>query len=104
MLELGPQEEPLHREAGREAAGRADLLVAVGERARWIAQGAVAAGLPEAAVLRAGSAEEAAELLGGRLAAGDVVLFKASRGIGLDRAVEALAADGNAGDHQASRG
>jgi UDP-N-acetylmuramoyl-tripeptide--D-alanyl-D-alanine ligase len=104
MLELGPEEESLHREAGREAAGRADLLVAVGERARWIAEGAVAAGLPEAAVIRAGSAGEAAELLGGRLAAGDVVLFKASRGIGLDRAVEALASDRDAGDPEASRG
>ncbi|MEX0881234.1 MAG: UDP-N-acetylmuramoyl-tripeptide--D-alanyl-D-alanine ligase [Thermoanaerobaculia bacterium] len=91
MLELGPEEERWHRAAGAEAAGRADLLVCVGERARWIGEGAVAAGLPKAAVFDAASAEEAAELLAGLLAAGDVALFKASRGIGLDRAVAKLA-------------
>ena len=41
MLELGPEEERLHREIGRQVAGRADLLVAVGERARWIGEGAI---------------------------------------------------------------
>jgi UDP-N-acetylmuramoyl-tripeptide--D-alanyl-D-alanine ligase len=91
MLELGPEEESLHREAGRAAARSAGLLVAVGERARWIAEGAVEAGLPASAVIPAASAEEAAEILAERLTSGDVVLLKASRGIGLDRTVEALA-------------
>jgi UDP-N-acetylmuramoyl-tripeptide--D-alanyl-D-alanine ligase len=90
MLELGPEEERLHRETGRAAARSAQLLVAVGERGRWIAAGAVEAGLPQDAVTPAATAEEAAELLAGRLRAGDVVLLKASRGIGLDRTVEAL--------------
>ncbi len=90
MLELGPEEERLHRETGGAAARSAQLLVAVGERARWIAAGAVEAGLPQDAVIAAATAEEAAELLAGRLGAGDVVLLKASRGIGLDRTVEAL--------------
>ena len=91
MLELGPEEERLHRETGRIAARNAEMLVAVGERARWIAGGAVEAGLPAAAVFPASTAEEAAAILSGRLSAGDVVLLKASRGIGLDRAVETLA-------------
>jgi UDP-N-acetylmuramoyl-tripeptide--D-alanyl-D-alanine ligase len=91
MLELGPEEERWHREAGRAVAGRADLLLAVGERARAIGAGAVEAGLPAAAVLHAGSADEAAELLSGILSEGDVALFKASRLIGLDRAVAVLA-------------
>ncbi len=90
MLELGPDEERWHREAGRAVFGRADLLVAVGPRARWIGEGAVEAGLPPAAVLRVDSAEDAAARLAEILAEGDVALFKASRGIGLDRAVEAL--------------
>ncbi len=91
MLELGPEEERWHREAGRAAAGRVDLLVCVGERARVLGEGAAEAGLPPSAIRRAGSAEEAARILAGTLADGDVALFKASRGIGLDRAVEALA-------------
>jgi UDP-N-acetylmuramoyl-tripeptide--D-alanyl-D-alanine ligase len=91
MLELGLEEERLHREAGRQVAGRADRLVVVGERARWIGGGAVAAGLPADAVTPVATAEEAAALLAGLLRAGDVVLLKASRGIGLDRTVETLA-------------
>ncbi len=94
MLELGPGEQDFHREAGRAAAGRVDLLLLVGERAPWIGEGAVEAGLAPDAVRRAASAEEAAALLAEHLAAGDVVLFKGSRGIGLDRAVGLLAEKG----------
>ncbi len=92
MLELGPEEERWHREAGRAVPGRADLLVCVGARARAIGEGAAEAGLPRDAIRHAGSADEAAMMLAAILAEGDVALFKASRGIGLDRAVEALAA------------
>jgi UDP-N-acetylmuramoyl-tripeptide--D-alanyl-D-alanine ligase len=90
MLELGPDEERWHREAGRHAAGRLDLLVGVGERARWIGEAAIAAGMPRTAVFFTATAEDAAALLASRLASGDVVLFKGSRGIGLDRAVAQL--------------
>ncbi len=91
MLELGPEEEAWHRAAGRDVPGRADLLVCVGARARWIGEAAVEAGLPKSAVLYAASAEDAAAALAGLLADGDVALFKASRGIGLERAVARLA-------------
>lgn len=91
MLELGPEEERFHLEAGRAVAGRADLLVCVGPRARALGEGAAQAGLARSAILYADSADEAARMLDGALAAGDVALFKASRGIGLDRAVDALA-------------
>jgi UDP-N-acetylmuramoyl-tripeptide--D-alanyl-D-alanine ligase len=90
MLELGPDEERLHREIGDRAARAADAIVAVGTRGRWIAEGASAAGA--ARVLTADDAEEAATVLERELAPGaaDVVLLKASRGIGLDRAVDLL--------------
>jgi len=91
MLQLGADEAEWHRDVGRLVPGRADRLICVGERARWIGEGAVEAGLAPAFVERAGDAVEAAELLAGSLEAGDVVLFKASRGVGLERAVEALA-------------
>jgi UDP-N-acetylmuramoyl-tripeptide--D-alanyl-D-alanine ligase len=94
MLELGSEEERFHREAGRGAAAGADLLLLVGERAAWIGQGAVEAGLAADAVRRVASAEEAAALLSENLASGDVVLFKGSRGVGLDRAVDLLAEKG----------
>jgi UDP-N-acetylmuramoyl-tripeptide--D-alanyl-D-alanine ligase len=90
MLELGPDEERWHREVGAAVVGRADLLVSVGPRGRLIGEGAIAAGLPESALRRTASPEEAAAHLAGILAAGDAVLFKASRGIGLERAVALL--------------
>jgi UDP-N-acetylmuramoyl-tripeptide--D-alanyl-D-alanine ligase len=90
MLELGPDEERLHREIGALAAGSADAIVAVGERGRWLAEGARAAGARRVAT--AEDAEEAASVLERELAPGigDLVLLKASRGIGLDRTVELL--------------
>jgi UDP-N-acetylmuramoyl-tripeptide--D-alanyl-D-alanine ligase len=94
MLQLGAGEEEWHRGIGRLVFGRADRLVAVGERARWIAEGAVEAGLAPAFVERVEDAAAAARLLAGSLEPGDVALFKASRGMGLERAVDALAEKG----------
>ncbi|MBW3612424.1 MAG: UDP-N-acetylmuramoyl-tripeptide--D-alanyl-D-alanine ligase [Chloroflexi bacterium] len=90
MLELGPQEEELHRSVGARAAGAVDGLVAVGERGRWIAEAAREAGLERVSL--AADAEEAATVLERDLAPGpgDLVLVKASRGIGLDRTVDLL--------------
>jgi UDP-N-acetylmuramoyl-tripeptide--D-alanyl-D-alanine ligase len=100
MLELGPDEERLHREVGTLAASVVDGLVTVGARGRWIAAAARAAGL--ARVSEAADAEEAAEVVDRDLAPrpGDLLLVKASRGIALDRTVELLAASpGAAGGH-----
>ena len=94
MLELGPEDRWWHRETGRYAVGRADRLVCVGPRGRVIAEGAMAAGFPPSKVESVENPEEAASLLGPLLAEGDTVLFKASRGVGLDRAVALLTRTG----------
>lgn len=90
MLELGPDEERLHREIGAQAAKVLDGLVTVGERGRWIAEAARDAGLRR--VGQAEDTEEAVEVAERVLAPqrGDLLLAKASRGIGLDRLVERL--------------
>jgi UDP-N-acetylmuramoyl-tripeptide--D-alanyl-D-alanine ligase len=89
MLELGPDEERLHREIGARAAEAADAIVAVGPRGAWIADGAASGG---ARVATAADADEAVAVLERDVApsVGDLVLLKASRGIGLDRAVDLL--------------
>ena len=94
MLELGPDEEALHREIGARVAETADALLAVGERGAWIAEAARAGGL--GTVIVAGDADAAVEVVERDLAPGqrDIVLVKASRGIGLDRLVGALAGGG----------
>jgi UDP-N-acetylmuramoyl-tripeptide--D-alanyl-D-alanine ligase len=90
MLELGPDEERLHREIGSRAAAVADALLAVGERARWMADAASAAGLANVTHVR--DVEEAIATVDHALApgTGDVVLVKGSRGVELDRLVGAL--------------
>ena len=92
MLELGPDEERLHREIGAKAAGVADALLAVGERAAWIADAATAGGLRNVAAVA--DVDAAIEAFDPTLAAGpgDVVLIKGSRGVELDRLVAALEA------------
>jgi UDP-N-acetylmuramoyl-tripeptide--D-alanyl-D-alanine ligase len=91
MLELGPDEEELHRRIGVKAAGIADALVAVGERGRWIADAARAAGLSRVTTAR--DVDEALTAVERDLApgVGDLLLVKGSRGIELDRLVDALA-------------
>ena len=92
MLELGDAHEEGHREVGEAAARTVDWLVVVGEGAAGIAEGAEAAGLDPARITRLPDAEAALDVLPPRLRDGDVVLLKASRGIGLDRVVDGLRA------------
>jgi UDP-N-acetylmuramoyl-tripeptide--D-alanyl-D-alanine ligase len=92
MLELGPDEERLHREIGARAASVADGLLVVGERGAWIGEAAAAAGLRDVTAVR--DVDEAIEAVDRVLAPGpgDLVLVKASRGVELDRLVAALVA------------
>ncbi|MCL5115829.1 MAG: UDP-N-acetylmuramoyl-tripeptide--D-alanyl-D-alanine ligase [Firmicutes bacterium] len=78
MLELGGAEVPGHREVGAYAGGRADLLLAVGARARDTFLAAQEAGVEALWVL---SRQEALAVLEERILPGDVVLMKASRGM-----------------------
>jgi len=92
MRELGAESEWWHRETGRYVAGRADRLICVGPLGRFFAEGAVEAGFPPAEIRTLDTPEQAANLLDSMLDGGDTVLFKASRGVGLERAVDSLAA------------
>ena len=85
LLELGDESAAEHRAVGRYAASRADLVVTIGEAAR-----SIAAGAGERAVALADN-DAAVDWLRGHLAAGDVVLVKASRGARLDEVAAALA-------------
>ena len=93
MLELGSASDEGHVAVGGAAAATVDLLVVVGPGAVGIADGALAAGLAPARVLRVDDRDAALDALRSRLRPGDVVLVKASRGIELDRLVEDLAAE-----------
>ncbi len=76
--------------SARRPRSVAELLVVVGHDARGIAEGAAEAGLDPGRIHHVADDEDALEVLRPRLRDGDTVLVKASRGIGLDRVVDAL--------------
>jgi UDP-N-acetylmuramoyl-tripeptide--D-alanyl-D-alanine ligase len=90
MLELGYLEEQSHRLIGRRVAAVAQELVAVGMRARWIAEEAVQAGLPAAQVALATNSETAVPVVEARIQEKDVILVKGSLGMRMDNIVTAL--------------
>lgn len=88
MAELGEWSEALHREVGRYAAGRVDLLVGIRGAARYLVEEAVATGLPDRAAFFFEEPEEAGEFLRSHVRPGDVVLFKGSRATRVEAAME----------------
>ncbi len=95
MLELGSYEEIGHRRVGARAAEVVDRLITVGERARWIADEAIAAGLAPEHVYQAQDVDEAIALARAWLQPGDIVLVKASRALALEQVVDALRQEGS---------
>ena len=91
MLELGAITEEAHRDAGRAVvAAGAGELVGVGRSALWAVEAARGAGLAEAH--HATTFEDTVAHLLKRLVPGDTVLVKGSRGMRLERVVDALVA------------
>jgi UDP-N-acetylmuramoyl-tripeptide--D-alanyl-D-alanine ligase len=91
MMELGQRSTELHEQCGRRVVElRFAGLATVGEEARPLAEGARAAGMPEAALLHFATAEEAGEHLCTWLRDGDVALLKASRAVHLENVWNAL--------------
>lgn len=88
MLELGERSDELHENVGRAAAElKIDLLITVGSSAKRIAEAARAAGLEN--VYNVSNAE-AVDLIKRELREGDTLLVKASRGMALEKIIEAV--------------
>ena len=89
MLELGENSSRIHQDIGAQLVGRIDLLVSVGPLAAECADAFVAR---DGIALRFDDVDQLIAELGGLVAADDLVLFKASRRVALDRAVDWLVA------------
>jgi UDP-N-acetylmuramoyl-tripeptide--D-alanyl-D-alanine ligase len=88
MLELGPDGEALHAACGRRMAERGvDVVVGVRGLAEAIVRGAAESGTDAVFVA---NPEEAGAWVKANVVADDAVLFKASRGVRLERALAAL--------------
>ncbi|MEE2787950.1 MAG: UDP-N-acetylmuramoyl-tripeptide--D-alanyl-D-alanine ligase [Myxococcota bacterium] len=87
MLELGAMAEDAHRSVGQWLATHArDIhLVAIGSLGRLIADAALSAGLPSAQVVACSRVEDAHGTLENHHHLGRTLMFKGSRGAGLER-------------------
>ena len=94
MRELGLTSAALHCEAGAFAAktGAIDWVIGVAGDAAQLIEGAIGAGVPRERTKFFGSSEDAAGFLAELLQSGDLVLVKGSRGVKMERIVEALLA------------
>ncbi len=94
MRELGSSSAELHRAAGQFAAntGKIDWIVGVSGDAAEIVAGAVGAGFPASQTQFFATPEEAAKFLEDFVSTGDLLLVKGSRGVKMERIVEALIA------------
>ena len=92
MLELGTSSPELHREAGRAAAAtrKLDWIIGVQGDGESFVRGAIDAGHPAARAKFVGSSTDAAGFIADLLQPGDLMLVKGSRGVKMERIVEAL--------------
>ncbi len=91
MRELGDNAVRCHQAVGREAGrSTAHVIMAVGAHARVVADGATGTAGTGKRIYSYPTMDALAEKLTGLIGAGDVVLFKASRGVGLERLVETV--------------
>ena len=92
MLELGETSKSEHFKLGTELSEYGiGLLFTVGDESRAIALGAISGGISQANVFSFGGNADFVKVraeIESRLCSGDIILYKASRSIGLERLVE----------------
>lgn len=87
MLELGHRSNAEHFRIGRIAAQKADLLLACGRLAYRYVDGAITGGMSQRDAMHFDTHEELVNALKSRAKPGDVLLFKGSRGMRMERAL-----------------
>lgn len=90
MLELGEYTRQEHYKIGAEVKRVAHILVTVGSRAKFIADGAREAGMDDGWILECASSEEAGREVLSILKPGDMVYIKGSQGVRMEKATKIL--------------
>lgn len=93
MLELGKYTIEAHEKIGKLAAERVKVLITVGARAKFIAEAARKAGLPNKWIFVFNNTAEAGKCLEKLLERGDLVLIKGSQGVRMERIVKEVMAE-----------
>lgn len=88
MFELGDYEQKGHMEVGLKAwEMKVDTLIAVGDRAQYIAQGAREAGMPAQSIYYFQEPENSLDMIQKVFDKNSTIVFKASRGMELEKLV-----------------
>ncbi len=91
MLELGKESAKRHLELGRQVARyRIDRLYLLGKQAPRVQQGALLGGMEKERVIIGNNHREIARMVRRRARQGDWLLFKGSRGMKMEKVLEAL--------------
>lgn len=90
MLEIGKYSMEAHARVGRLAASFADILIVVGESAKFIAEAAQKSGIRKKNVLVFENADQASGAAENLARKGDLILVKGSHAMELDKVVEGL--------------
>ena len=90
MLELGDCAQAEHYKVGRIAAEKADMVFAYGPYSNRVIDGTITGGMPESMGRAFDDREVMAAALKRVAKPGDVILFKASRGMQLEQVLEAF--------------
>ena len=88
MLELGVCTQAEHYRVGRLAAEAADIVFAYGPNGNRVISGAITGGMPETKAMAFEDREKLAVVLSRTVKPGDVLLFKGSRGMHMERILE----------------
>ena len=88
MLELGNRSAAEHYRIGRLAVGKADLLLTYGEHSVRTLTGAITGGMNPKNTDHFDTNEDMAHMLKMRVSEGDVVLFKGSRGMRMEKVLQ----------------
>jgi UDP-N-acetylmuramoyl-tripeptide--D-alanyl-D-alanine ligase len=87
MLELGKFTEEEHHNLGEIAAKIADIIIVVGPRSKFIAEGALENGFKAKELFIFDSSKTTTKFLEGIIEKGDLILVKGSQGVRLERIV-----------------
>lgn len=90
MLEIGKYAPEAHESIGRQIPKVFDILVTVGNGAKFIASAALKKGMPKKNVLSFDTADEAKLEVQKLMKKGDLILIKASHAIRLDKVIEEI--------------
>ncbi len=94
MNELGEEAAAFHRKLGENVPEFADILLTVGDQAKWIAEGAKLAGMSPEMIVSFEKVEEAISKIPNLIHENDIILIKGSQNkVRLEKLVKALLRD-----------